>query len=64
MAFHWGADDGPTLTLGFSGDLEETKKPYIFVIFQGGGGGGGGSGPSVLPSGSTHATVVQTHLWV
>ena len=26
------------------------KKPYIFVIFQ----GGGESGPPVLPSGSAH----------
>ena len=45
MAFHWHADDGPTL----NADLVDSfvilcgirtriaKKPYIFVIFQGGG---------------------------
>ena len=37
------------------------KKPYIFVIFQG-GGGGGGSGPPVPPSGSAHV-LIET-VWV
>ena len=43
MAFCWQADDGPTLNTGlvFQGIRTSiAKKPYIFVIFQGGGGGG------------------------
>ena len=51
MEFCWRADDDPTLKAGlvaviFQGTLTcIARKPYIFVIFQ----GGGGSGPSVLP---------------
>ena len=39
----------------FSGDPDQynAKKPYIFVIFQGGGGGGGVLNPC-SPSGSAH----------
>ena len=39
MAFRWRADDGPTLNAGlvFHGIwTSNAKKPYIFVIFQGG----------------------------
>ena len=39
MVFHWRADDGPTLNAGlvFQGfQTSIAKKPYIFVIFQGG----------------------------
>ena len=42
MAFCWRADDGPTLKAGlvacdFKGiQTSIAKKPYIFVIFQGG----------------------------
>ena len=47
MAFCWCADDGPTLKVSLAGQLcgfqgiqtSIAKKPYIFVIFQGGGGG-------------------------
>ena len=39
MAFHWRADDGPTLNAGFVDRSSIAKGPYIFVIFQGGGGG-------------------------
>ena len=53
MAFRWPADDGPTLNAGlvvccFQGfQTSIAKKPYIFVIFQG--------GPDPCPpSGSTH----------
>ena len=65
MAFLWRADDGPTLNAGWLGSFvifqgiqtSIAKKPYIFVIFQG-GGGGGGSGPLVPPSGPPHAISV------
>ena len=50
MAFRWRADDGPAFNAGlvtlliFQGIRTNiAKKPYIFVIFQ-----GGGSGPPVL----------------
>ena len=61
MVFCWHADDGPKLNAGLVAVIfwgirtGIARKPYIFVIFQGGGGGGGGSGPPVPPSGSTHA---------
>ena len=54
MAFRWRTDDGPTICDGlvvgscviFKGILSNiAKKPYIFVIFQGGGR---------PPSGSAH----------
>ena len=51
MAFRWRADDGQKLNAGlvFQGFWTNiAKKPYIFVIFQ------GGSGPLVFPSGSAH----------
>ena len=46
MAFHWHADDGPTLNADLVGSFvilcgirtRIAKKPYIFVIFSGGGG--------------------------
>ena len=44
MAFRWLANDGPSLNAGlvavnFQGiPTSIAKKPYIFVIFQGGGG--------------------------
>ena len=47
MVFSWRADDGPTLIgsfVIFQGIRTSiAKKPYIFVIFQ------GGSGPPVPP---------------
>ena len=53
MAFGWRADDGRTLNAGLVAFLifqGIAKKPYTFVIFQ-----GGGSGPPVpSPSGSAH----------
>ena len=56
MAFRWRADVGPTLSAGlvacvdFQGIRTSiAKKPYIFVIFQ-----GGGSGPPVPHPGSAH----------
>ena len=51
MAFPWHAYDGPTLNAGLVVAIFQgiptciARKPYIFVIFQ--GGGGGGSGPPV-----------------
>ena len=48
MAFRWHADDGPTLIAGlvyssfviFQGIRTSiAKKPFMFVIFQGGGEG-------------------------
>ena len=49
MAFGWRAEDGPTLNAGLVFQGTQTsiaiKKPYIFVIFQ----GGGRSGPPVPP---------------
>ena len=48
MVFHWRADDDPTLNAGlvFQGFWTSiAKKPYIFVIFQ----GGGGPDPQSLP---------------
>ena len=51
MAFHWRADDGPTLNAGLVAAIFQgirtsiARKPYIFVIFQ----GGGGFGPPVPP---------------
>ena len=53
IAFRLRAGGGPTLnaSLVFQGiPTSIAKKPYIFVIFQ-----GGGSGPPALPSGSAHA---------
>ena len=55
MAFRWRADDSPTLNDGLVAAIFRgirtciTRKPDIFVIFQ-----GGGSGPLVPspPSGS------------
>ena len=44
MAFHWWADDGPTLNAGLVAcDFKEirtsiSREPHIYVIFQGGGG--------------------------
>ena len=44
MAFRWRADDGPTLKAGLVVAIFQgiwtciARKPYIFVIFQGGGG--------------------------
>ena len=43
IAFRWHADDGPTLNAGlvaaiFQGIGTCIRKPYIFVIFQGGSG--------------------------
>ena len=52
MAFHWRADDAPTLNAGLVAAIFQgirnciARKPYIFVIFH---GGGGGSGPPVPP---------------
>ena len=50
MAFYWRTDGGPTLNVGFGSCVvlprirtSIAKKPYIFVIFQ------GGSGPPVPP---------------
>ena len=46
MAFHWRADDAPTLNAGLVAAIFQgirnciARKPYIFVIFHGGGGGG------------------------
>ena len=45
MAFCLGADDGPTLNAGLEAQdvifqgvrTSIAKKPYIFVVFQGGG---------------------------
>ena len=51
MAFCWWVDDCPTLNAGsvalwFFRDITSMdKKPYIFVIFQGGGGVGTPSSP-------------------
>ena len=45
MAFRCRADDGPTLNAGLVGAIYQgirtciARKPYIFVIFQGGGSG-------------------------
>ena len=57
MTFRWRADDGPTLNAGLVAAIFQgirtciARKPYIFVIFQG--------GPDPLaPSGSAHA-----HIW-
>ena len=53
MAFRWRANDGPTLNAGLVAAIFQgirtctARKPFIFVIFQGGGGGGGGVGPPV-----------------
>ena len=50
MAFRWHADDGPTLNAGLVAANCQgirtciARKPYIFVIFQ-----GGGSRPPVPP---------------
>ena len=61
MAVRWRADDGPKLNAGsvallFLMDLDQNfriaKKPYIFVIFQ--GGGGGVRTPCTPPSGYAH----------
>ena len=41
MAFRWRANDGHTFNAGLDFQYIWTtigKKPYIFVIFQGGGG--------------------------
>ena len=44
MAFRWRADDGPTLNAGLVAAIFQgirtsiARKPYIFVIFQGGRG--------------------------
>ena len=44
MAFRWSADDGQTLNAGLVAAIFQeirtciARKPYIFVIFQGGGG--------------------------
>ena len=52
MVFRWRADAGPRLNASFvifQGIRSSiAKKPYIFVIFQGGGGGGSGSPVSTL----------------
>ena len=53
MAFRWHVDDGPTLNVGLGTAIFQrirtciARKPYIFVIVQ----GGGGSGPPVPPLG-------------
>ena len=45
MAFRWRADNGQTLNTGLVAAIFQgiwtciARKPYIFVIFQGGGGG-------------------------
>ena len=56
MAYRSRADDVP-LNAGFFQGIRTSiaKKPYIFVIFQ------GGSGPPVPPSGS--ANVKHGHSW-
>ena len=42
MAFRWRADDGPTLNAGLLAAIFQgiraciARKPYIFVVFQGG----------------------------
>ena len=65
MAFRWRADDGPTLNAGLIAAIFQgirtsiiAKKPYIFVIFQ-----GGGSGPPVPhPCGSAHVEAFYSTL--
>ena len=58
MAFRWRADDGPTSNAGlvFQGILiNTTKKPYVFVFFQ-----GRGVPDPLPPSESAHAIVECT----
>ena len=56
MAFRWRADVGPTLSVGLVACLDFqgirisiAKKPYIFVIFQGGGESGPPAPPTLDP---------------
>ena len=58
MAFHWRADDGPTLNASLVSQEIRTsnvKKPYISVFFRGGGGGGGVGTPCPPSSEPAHA---------
>ena len=73
MAFRWRADDGPTLNAGFGSFVifqgirtSIAKKPYNFVIFQGGGGPGPLSpfDPPMGCTGSSESTLVKMpHCW-
>ena len=64
MAFHWRADDGPTLNAGMVAAIFQgiqiciARKPINYVTFQ------EGSGPSVTPSGSAHVYVCIMYIWL
>ena len=60
MAFRWHANEWPTLNAGFAAAIFQgtrtriARKPYIFVIFQGGGG------PDLDPHMQFHDILVLT----
>ena len=60
MAFRWSADDDPTLNAGLVAAIFQgvrtciARKPYTFVIFQ-----GGGSEPPVPPPLDPHLVIAS-----